>query len=94
MTPITKAQIEGKEPLRTFGALKQLFASLNDPAAGEGPMEATPEVKPKRPPPVVTEIPAVDVAQGIESEASLPSSLPAESGGESGSPESNPEAES
>ena len=33
--PITKAQIEGKEPLRTFGALKQLFVTLTDPAAAE-----------------------------------------------------------
>jgi len=33
--PITKAQIEGKEPLRTFGALKQLFVALTEPAAAE-----------------------------------------------------------
>jgi uncharacterized protein len=92
VTPITKAQIEGKEPLRTFGALKQLFASLNDPAAGESPVEATPEAKPKRRPAGGTETPAVDVAQSVDPAASLPPSPPAESGVESGSPESNPES--
>jgi uncharacterized protein len=92
VTPITKAQIEGKEPLRTFGALKQLFASLNDPAAGESPVEATPEAKPKRRPAGGTETPAVDVAQSVDPAASLPPLPPAESGVESGSPESNPES--
>jgi uncharacterized protein len=92
VTPITKAQIEGKEPLRTFGALKQLFASLNDPAAGESPVEATPEAKPKRRPAGGTETPAVDVAQSVDPAASLPPSPPTESGVESGSPESNPES--
>lgn len=92
VTPITKAQIEGKEPLRTFGALKQLFASLKDPAAGEAPVEVTPEEKSKRRPAGGTETPAVDVAASGDSTESPPPTSPAESGIESASPESNPEA--
>jgi hypothetical protein len=47
--PITKAQIEGKEPLRTFGALKQLFTTLHEPPVVE-PAEAKPPAKAKRKP--------------------------------------------
>ena len=47
--PITTAQIEGKEPLRTFGALKQLFTTLHDPPVVE-PAEAKPPEKAKRKP--------------------------------------------
>jgi hypothetical protein len=49
-TPITKAQIEGKEPLRTFGALKQLFTTLHDPPVAEPAAEAKPPEKTKRKP--------------------------------------------
>ena len=48
--PITKAQIEGKEPLRTFGALKQLFTTLHDPPIVEPAAEAKPPEKAKRKP--------------------------------------------
>ena len=48
--PITKAQIEGKEPLRTFGALKQLFTTLHDPPVVEPAAEAKPPEKAKRKP--------------------------------------------
>jgi hypothetical protein len=33
--PITKAQIEGKEPLRTFGDLKQFFTTREEPPTTE-----------------------------------------------------------
>ena len=48
--PITKAQIEGKEPLRTFGALKQLFTTLHEPPIVEPAAEAKPPEKTKRKP--------------------------------------------
>ena len=48
--PITKAQIEGKEPLRTFGALKQLFTTLHEPPIVEPAAEAKPPAKGKRKP--------------------------------------------
>ena len=48
--PITKAQIEGKEPLRTFGALKQLFTTLHEPPIVEPVAEAKPPEKGKRKP--------------------------------------------
>ena len=48
--PITKAQIEGKEPLRTFGALKQLFTTLHEPPIVEPTAEAKPPEKKKRKP--------------------------------------------
>ena len=61
--PITKAQIEGKEPLRTFGALKQLFTTLHEPAGAEPATEAKPTEKAKRKPaPVAPEAPVADVA--------------------------------
>jgi uncharacterized protein len=53
--PITKAQIEGKEPLRTFGALKQLFTTLHDPPVVEPAAEAKPPEKAKRKPPEAPE---------------------------------------
>lgn len=48
--PITKAQIEGKEPLRTFGALKQLFTTLHEPPIVAPAAEAKPPEKAKRKP--------------------------------------------
>ena len=63
VAPITKAQIEGKEPLRTFGALKQLFTSLHEPAAAEQPAEGKPAEKVKRKPaPAAPESPVSDAA--------------------------------
>ena len=59
--PITKAQIEGKEPLRTFGALKQLFTTLHEPPVAEPAAEAKPAEKPKRKPAPAQEAPLTDV---------------------------------
>ncbi len=72
--PITKAQIEGKEPLRTFGALKQLFTTLHEPPVAEPVAEAKPE-KPKRKPALAPEAPLTDVTasmSGTDAAAQVP----------------------
>lgn len=78
--PITKAQIEGKEPLRTFGALKQLFTTLHEPPVAEPAAEAKPAEKAKRKPaPAATETPvagALDLTGGEMPPAQVSSPAP------------------
>jgi len=67
VAPITKAQIEGKEPLRTFGALKQLFTTLNEPPVAEPVAAAKPEKTKRKPAPEAPETPvtvATDLTGG------------------------------
>lgn len=79
--PITKAQIEGKEPLRTFGALKQLFTTLNEPPVAELVAEAKPEKAKRKPAPAAPETPvsgATDLTTGGEMPpAQVPTPAPA-----------------
>jgi uncharacterized protein len=73
--PITKAQIEGKEPLRTFGALKQLFTTLHDPPVAEPVAEAKPEKAKRKPAPAAPETPvtgALDLTGGEMPPAQVP----------------------
>ena len=78
--PITKAQIEGKEPLRTFGALKQLFTTLNEPPVAEPVAEAKPEKAKRKPAPAAPETPvsgATDLTGGEMPPAQVPTPTPA-----------------
>jgi uncharacterized protein len=77
--PITKAQIEGKEPLRTFGALKQLFTTLNDPPVAEPVPAAKPEKAKRKPAPEAPETPvtgATDLTGGEVPPAQVPTPAP------------------
>ena len=77
--PITKAQIEGKEPLRTFGALKQLFTTLNDPPVAEPVPSAKPEKAKRKPAPEAPETPvsgATDLSGGEVPPAQVPTPAP------------------
>jgi len=62
VAPITKAQIEGKEPLRTFGALKQLFTTLNEPAVVEPVPAAKPEKAKRKRAPEAPETPVASAS--------------------------------
>ena len=73
--PITKAQIEGKEPLRTFGALKQLFTTLHEPPVAEPVAGAKPEKAKRKPAPEALESPLTDVTAstgGTDAPAQVP----------------------
>lgn len=74
--PITKAQIEGKEPLRTFGALKQLFTTLHEPPVAE---PKPPEKTKRKPAPAATETSvtgASDLNAGEMPPAQVPTPAP------------------
>ena len=92
--PITKAQIEGKEPLRTFGALKHLFTTLNEPAVAEPVAEAKPEKAKRKPAPEAPETPgtvATDLSGGEMPPAQVPMPAP-EAPSEPGADQSDPPA--
>jgi hypothetical protein len=92
--PITKAQIEGKEPLRTFGALKQLFTTLNEPPVAEPVPAAKPEKAKRKPAPEALETPvavATDLAGGEMPPAQVPTPAP-EAASEPGADQSDPPA--
>ena len=92
--PITKAQIEGKEPLRTFGALKQLFTTLNDPPVAEPVPSAKPEKAKRKPAPEAPEMPgtrATDLTGGEVPPAQVPTPAP-EAASEPAADQSDPPA--
>ena len=92
--PITKAQIEGKEPLRTFGALKQLFTTLNEPAVAEPVAEAKPEKAKRKSAPAAPETAVTggtDLTGGEMPPAQVPTPAPAAQT-EPGSDQSDPPA--
>jgi len=75
--PITKAQIDGKEPLRTFGALKQLFVALSGGAdeADTAPAAGSKKKRREKTAPAV-DVPAVETPPAVAEQASPPPSPP------------------
>ena len=66
-------------PLRTFGALKQLFTTLNDPPVAEPVPAAKPEKAKRKPAPEAPETPvsgATDLSGGEVPPAQVPTPAP------------------
>jgi hypothetical protein len=76
--PITKAQIDGKEPLRTFGALKQLFVALSGGAdeADTAPPAGSKGKKRREKSMPAVEAPAFEAPPAAVEQTSLPPEPP------------------